>query len=127
MDPTDKGEDSDPSFNAAIRVGLVGPGTSCSRIIREMTSVLHNKPSSLGPLEQGLIQYQDRTPGVIGSDIIEAREYHPPLSHEMQQSRWNLEKSVLTNTSLPMATIEPLNYLPVEATPQNGELFHMCK
>jgi hypothetical protein len=124
----DQEDQKDATFIAAVRAGLLGPGSECQQIMSVVTHA-----SNAGPYIEELLlptprQSRSTTPIRIHNPNAMI-PYDCMTTETLELDQWNSADSDSTHGMLevPVSLVDPLYFLPIPATLENAKLFHICK
>jgi hypothetical protein len=122
---TDEGQ-QDATFVAAVRAGLLGPGSECQQIMSAVTPASNAAPYIKELLRPDPKQRPHTTPipihnpnSMIACDCM--------TTEMLELDEWNSVDSTHRILEIPVSVVDPLYFLPIPATLENAKLFHICK
>jgi hypothetical protein len=125
---TNHEDQQDASFIAAVRVGLLGPGSKLQQIMSVVTPA-SNAGHHIGELLLPTPR-QSRSTTSIGIHNPNALIAYDCMTTEtLELDQWNSADSDSNHGILefPVSLVDPLNFLPIPATVENAKLFHICE
>ena len=123
---TNDEDQQDATFIAAVRAGLLGPGSECQQIMSTVTPASNAAPYIKELLLPTPWQPRCTTPIPIHNPNAMIK-YDFMTTETLDLDQCNSADSTHGVLDFPVSAVDSLYFLPIPATLENAKLFHICK